>query len=136
MVVEVHCIPAIDIKWDYALPWITSPPNVVFVQPHGFLEESYMPLAVEDIDWVEVNYGDGDNYEGNIASVYLGNHDYEETKASYIAKVGKTSCSLPMFLESPPYVIVPHHGSLFPVASIFSLPCLWIPRAGCISIKS
>ena len=87
MVVEVHCIPAIDIEWDYALPWITSPPNVVFVQPHGFLEESYMPLAVEDIDWVEVNYGDGDNYEGNIASVYLGNHDYEETKASYIAKI-------------------------------------------------
>ena len=48
----------------------------------------------------------------------------------------KTSCSPPMFLESPPYVIVPCHGSLFPVASIFSLPCLWIPRVGCISIKS
>ena len=52
------------------------------------------------------------------------------------ADIGKTSCSPPMFLESLPYVIVPRHGSLFPVASIFSLPCLWIPRAGCISIKS
>ena len=46
-----------------------------------------MPLAVEDIDWVEVNYGDGDDYEGNIASVYLGNHDYEKAKKSYVAKI-------------------------------------------------
>ena len=87
MVVKVHCIPAIDIEWDHALPWITSPPNVIFIQPHGFLEESYVPLAVEDIDWVEVNYGDGDDYEGNIASVYLGNHDYEKTKKSYVTKI-------------------------------------------------
>ena len=87
MVVEVHCIPTINIEWDHALPWITSPPNVIFIQPHGFLEESYVPLAVEDIDWVEVNYGDGDDYEGNITSVYLGNHDYEKTKRSYVTKI-------------------------------------------------
>ena len=87
MVVEVHCIPAIDIKWDHALPWITSPLNIIFIQPHGFLEESYVPLAVEDIDWVEVDYGDGDDYEGNIALVYLGNHDYEKAKKSYNAKI-------------------------------------------------
>src|SRR6266852_8818606 len=48
----------------------------------------------------------------------------------------KTSCSPPIFLESPPHVIVPCPRSLFPVASICSPPGLWIPPAGCISVKS
>lgn len=87
MVVEVHCIPGIDVEWQYALPWITSPPNIVFTQPHGFLEDSYVPVAIEDVDWIEVNYGDGEDYGGNIASVYLDNYDYEDALRCYTAKV-------------------------------------------------
>ena len=46
------------------------------------------------------------------------------------------SCSPWKILESPPYVIVPRPRSLFPVACICSPPRLWIPHAGCISLKS
>ena len=89
MVVEVHCIPSIEVDWHNALPWITCPPNVIFIQPHGFLEDSYVPLPVEDIDWIEVNYGDGNDYDSNVASVYLGDYDYEEAQKHYIAKTVK-----------------------------------------------
>ena len=67
------------IEWDHALPWITSLLNIVFVQPHGFLEESYMPLPIKDIDWEEVNYGDRDDYDDNVMSVYLHDYDYEHS---------------------------------------------------------
>ena|SRR6266852_2171425 len=83
MVVEVHCIPTGDINWSNALPWIISPPNIIFIQPHGFLKETYVPLAIEGVDWVEVNFGDRDDYGGNIATVDLGYHDFEETKEHY-----------------------------------------------------
>ena len=49
---------------------------------------------------------------------------------------GTYSCSPWKILESPPYVIVPCPRSLFPMACICSPPRLWIPRAGCISLKS
>jgi hypothetical protein len=87
MVVEVHCIPAVDINWSHAMPWITSLPGVIFVQPHGFLKDTYVPLAVEDVDWIEVNFGNRDNYGGNIVSVYLGYHDFKEMKKRYIARI-------------------------------------------------
>ena len=69
------------------LPWITSPPNVIFIQPHGFLEDSYMPLPIKDIDWVEVNYSNRGDYGANIVLVYLKDYDYEETKKSYNTKI-------------------------------------------------
>ena len=66
----MHCVPTLGIEWDHALHWITSPLNVIFIQLHGFLEESYMPLPIEDIDWEVVNYSDRDDYDGNVMSVY------------------------------------------------------------------
>ena len=51
---------------------------------------SYMPLPIEDIDWEEVNYGDRDDYEGNVVSVYLHDYDYEVAKKSYNAKIVNT----------------------------------------------
>ena len=46
-----------------------------------------MPLPIKDIDWVEVNYSDRDDYGANIVSVYLKDYDYEETKKSYNTKI-------------------------------------------------
>jgi hypothetical protein len=44
--VEVHTIPGFYVNWDEALPWFLPPPGVVFIQPHGFLEKGYTPLAL------------------------------------------------------------------------------------------
>ena len=49
-----------------------------------------MPLPIKDIDWEEVNYGDRDDYEGNVMSVYLDDYDYEVAKKSYNAKIVNT----------------------------------------------
>ena len=53
-IVEVHCIPAIDIEWNYALPWITSLPNVVFVQPHN--QQNKIPWDTVEIPVIKSQY--------------------------------------------------------------------------------
>jgi len=46
MTVEVHCIPNFLINWDFAIPWVMPPRGVVFIQPHGFLNDNYRPQSL------------------------------------------------------------------------------------------
>jgi hypothetical protein len=47
--IEVHTLPGFEVDWDSALVFREPPPGTVFLQPHGFLEYNYEPVAL-DVD--------------------------------------------------------------------------------------
>lgn len=53
--IEVHSLPSFSIDWRNACPWAQPPPNVIFIQPHGFLEPAYRPI---NINILEVTTGE------------------------------------------------------------------------------
>jgi hypothetical protein len=46
VLVEVHSIPDYLVDWRFARLWDDPPHDIVYIQPHGFLQHDYQPVCI------------------------------------------------------------------------------------------